>query len=205
MIIPKLVYIYGKNQIMSDNLPEKNKEDEELMDNQPLVFDNDSDEFNPKNEVPSFLKVLCVLSLINIVFGFFPAIISVFSDQANAQVEFEQQISQMNEMFSSFEEMPQNFAGEMTEFLNAKKMNLLLENSFLVMIFLLEAYGVWLMFKLKRKGFALYVISQVVLVILNFAIYPSSNIFTTATLASLIITSILFVVLYWLNLKHMKD
>ena len=205
MIIPKLVYIYGKNQIMSDNLPEKNKEDEELMDNQPLVFDNDSDEFNPKNEVPSFLKVLCVLSLINIVFGFFPAIISVFSDQANAQVEFEQQISQMNEMFSSFEEMPQNFAGEMTEFLNAKKLNLLLENSFLVMIFLLEAYGVWLMFKLKRKGFALYVISQVVLVILNFAIYPSSNIFTTATLASLIITSILFVVLYWLNLKHMKD
>ena len=205
MIIPKLVYIYGKNQIMSDNLPEKNKEDEELMDNQPLVFDNDSDELNPKNEVPSFLKVLCVLSLINIVFGFFPAIISVFSDQANAQVEFEQQISQMNEMFSSFEEMPQNFAGEMTEFLNAKKMNLLLENSFLVMIFLLEAYGVWLMFKLKRKGFALYVISQVVLVILNFAIYPSSNIFTTATLASLIITSILFVVLYWLNLKHMKD
>ena len=205
MIIPKLVYIYGKNQIMSDNLPEKNKEDEELMDNQPLVFDNDSDEFNPKNEVPSFLKVLCVLSLINIVFGFFPAIISVFSDQANAQVEFEQQISQMNEMFSSFEEMPQNFAGEMTEFLNAKKLNLLLENSFLVMIFLLEAYGVWLMFKLKRKGFALYVISQMVLVILNFAIYPSSNIFTTATLASLIITSILFVVLYWLNLKHMKD
>lgn len=205
MIIPKLVYIYGKNQIMSDNLPEKNKEDEELMDNQPLVFDNDSDELNPKNEVPSFLKVLCVLSLINIVFGFFPAIISVFSDQANAQVEFEQQISQMNEMFSSFEEMPQNFAGEMTEFLNAKKLNLLLENSFLVMIFLLEAYGVWLMFKLKRKGFALYVISQVVLVILNFAIYPSSNIFTTATLASLIITSILFVVLYWLNLKHMKD
>jgi hypothetical protein len=200
-----LVYIYGKNQIMSDNLPEKNKENEELMDNQPLVFDNDSDEFNPKNEVPSFLKVLCVLSLINIVFGFFPAIISVFSDQANAQVEFEQQISQMNEMFSSFEEMPQNFAGEMTEFLNAKKLNLLLENSFLVMIFLLEAYGVWLMFKLKRKGFALYVISQLVLLILNFAIYPSSNIFTTATLASLIITSILFVALYWLNLKHMKD
>jgi hypothetical protein len=190
---------------MSDNLPEKNKEDEELMENQPLVFDNDSEEFNPKNEVPSFLKVLCILSLINIVFGFFPAIISVFSDQANAQVEFEQQISQMNEMFSSFEEMPQNFAGEMTEFLNAKKLNLLLENSFLIMIFLLEAYGVWLMFKLKRKGFALYVISQVVLVILNFAIYPSSNIFTTATLASLIITSILFVVLYWLNLKHMKD
>ena len=76
MIIPKLVYIYGKNQIMSDNLPEKNKEDEELMDNQPLVFDNDSDEFNPKNEVPSFLKVLCILSLVNIVFGFFPAVIS---------------------------------------------------------------------------------------------------------------------------------
>ena len=197
--------IFIQNLLMTDNLPEKNKEDEELMDNQPLVFDNDSDEFNPKNEVPSFLKVLCILSLVNIVFGFFPAVISVFSDQANAQVEFEQQISQMNEMFSSFEEMPQNFAGEMTEFLNAKKMNLLLENSFLVMIFLLEAYGVWLMFKLKRKGFALYVISQMVLVILNFAIYPTSNIFTTATLASLIITSILFIVLYWLNLKHMKD
>ncbi len=190
---------------MSENLPEKKKEDEELTNNQPLVFENDSEEFNPKNEVPSFLKVLCILSLINIVFGIFPAIGSVFSDQENAQVEFDQQISQMNEMFSSFEEIPQNLAEEMTEFLNAKKLNLLLENSFLVMIFLLEAYGVWLMFKLKRKGFALYVISQMALVILNFAICPSSNIFTTATLVTIIITSILFVALYWLNLKHMNN
>ena len=194
---------------MTNNLPEKNKEDEELMENQPLVFDNDSEEFNPKNEVPSFLKVLCILSLINIVFGIFPAIGSVFSDQENAEEmrAFDKWLRGEDPTYTETTGLglPQNLAEEMTEFLNAKKLNLLLENSFLVMIFLLEAYGVWLMFKLKRKGFALYVISQIVLVILNFAIYPSSNIFTTATLASLIITSILFTVLYWLNLKHMKD
>lgn len=192
---------------MSENLPEENnkKEENDLLESQPLVFNNSEDEFSEKNQIPSFLKVLCILSLVNIVFGFFPAILGVFSDQVNAQAEFDQQINQMNEIFSSIEEMPQNFASEMTEFLSAKKSNLLLENSFLIMIFLLEAYGVWLMFKLKRKGFGLYITSQVILLALNFFIYPGSNIFTTATIATLIFTSILFIVLYGLNLKHMND
>ena len=192
---------------MSENFPEEidgeNKED--VSENQPLVFENDFEDFNPKKEIPTFLKVLCVLSLINIVFSIFPAITGVFSNQAKAQVEFEEQISQMNDMFASFDEIPQNFSTEMTSFLNAKKANLLLENSFLILIFLLEGYAVWLMYKLKRNGFGIYVASQIILFALNFAIYPSSNIFTTATLISLGFTSILFISLYWMNLKHMKN
>lgn len=192
---------------MSKDLSEQTnkKESNDLFENEPLTFGNEDNTNKSFDNIPTFLKVLCVLSVINIVFGFFPALMGVFSNQSNAQVEFDQQITQINEMFSSFDNMPANFASEMTDFLNAKKINLLLENSFLIMIFLLEAYGVWLMFKLKRKGFGLYVVSQIALIGLNFLIYPSSNIFTTATLFSLFFTSILFIVLYGLNLKHMNN
>ncbi len=190
---------------MSENLPTDNNNKPEEQNNKPLFFDNQEENHNQRIEVPTFLKVLCILSLINIVFGFFPAVIGVFSDQTNAQVEFDLQISQMNDLFSSFDELPGNFAQEMTDFLNAKKVNLLLENSFLIMIFLLEAYGIWLMFKLKRKGFGLYVASQIGLIGLNIFIYPSSNIFTTATLFSLIFASVLFVILYAVNIKHMNN
>jgi hypothetical protein len=192
---------------MSENLPESNsnKESNDLFENEPLTFQVNDNENKPVNHIPTFLKVICILSMVNIVFGFFPALIGVFSNQANAQLEFDQQITQMNEIFSSFDNMPANFASEMTDFLNAKKVNLLLENSFLIMIFLLEAYGLWLMFKLKRKGFGLYVVSQLGLIGLNFFIYPGSNIFTTATMFSLFFTSILFVILYAMNLKHMGD
>ena len=191
--------------MMNDNLPNENNNKIEEHDSKPLLFDDQEENFNNKNEVPTFLKVLCILSLINIVFNFFPALIGVFSDQTNAQVEFDQQISQMNDLFTSFEELPENFAQEMTGFLNAKKVNLLLENSFLVMIFLLEAYGVWLMFKLKRKGFGLYVASQLGMIGLNVFIYPSSNIFTTVTLFSLFFSSVLFIILYAVNVKHMSN
>lgn len=194
-----------KNLMMSEDLPTDNNNKPEAQDNKPLFFENQEENHNHRSEVPTFLKVLCILSLVNIVFGFFPALIGVFSDQTNAQVEFDQQISQINDMFSSFEELPGNFAQEMTDFLNAKKINLLLENSFLIMIFLLEGYGVWLMFKLKRKGFGLYVASQIGLIGLNIFIYPSSNIFTTATLFSLFFGSVLFVILYAINIKHMNN
>ncbi|MFL2585555.1 MAG: hypothetical protein ACJ0QO_02745 [Parvicellaceae bacterium] len=190
---------------MNENLPIDDNNKTEDQSSKPLLFDNLEKDNNPKSEVPTFLKVLCILSLINIVFGFFPALVGVFSDQTNAQVEFDQQISQMNDMFSSFEELPGNLAQEMTDFLNAKKVHLLLENSLLIMIFLLEAYGIWLMFKLKRKGFGLYVASQLGLIGLNFFIYPSSNIFTTATLFSLFFSSVLFVILYGVNIKHMNN
>ena len=194
-----------KNLMMSEDLPTDNNNKPEAQDNKPLFFENQEENHNLRSEVPTFLKVLCILSLVNIVFGFFPALIGVFSDQTNAQVEFDQQISQINDMFSSFEELPGNFAQEMTDFLNAKKINLLLENSFLIMIFLLEGYGVWLMFKLKKKGFGLYVASQIGLIGLNIFIYPSSNIFTTATLFSLFFGSVLFVILYAINIKHMNN
>ena len=194
-----------KNLMMSEDLPTDNNNKPEAQDNKPLFFENQEENHNHRREVPTFLKVLCILSLVNIVFGFFPALIGVFSDQTNAQVEFDQQIIQINDMFSSFEELPGNFAQEMTDFLNAKKINLLLENSFLIMIFLLEGYGVWLMFKLKRKGFGLYVASQIGLIGLNIFIYPSSNIFTTATLFSLFFGSVLFVILYAVNIKHMNN
>ena len=175
-----------------------------MSDNIP-TFENSGQDLNSSSKIPTFLKVLCILSLVNIVFSIFPAITGVFQNPLDAQSALDDQIAQMEQIFSSIDEMPANFLNEMTTFLDAKKDNLRIENSGLILIFLLEAYGVWLMYKLKRKGYWLYVISQFGMVALNYFIYPSSNIFTTATIAMLLFSSILFISLYGMNLKHMND
>ena len=168
------------------------------------TFDDQSKSTYNKNKKPIFLIVLCVLSSLYIVFTISPAIIGVFDNQ-NAQEKLSNDINRVNQIFSSVEEIPPNYLEDMSVFLNTKLENLLFENSSLILILLLEAYGVWLMYNLKRNGFWLYLISNISLIILNYIIFSTDNIFAFYNLFFCIFLSIIFVSLYYLNLKYLTD
>ena len=92
---------------------------------------------------------------------------------------------------------------EMKEFFNAKKENIRFENNVTLLIYLLEGYGLFLMYRLRKKGFWVYLISQFSFFILFAAVYPGYNLLTTAVFSITAFTLLLFGIAYWTQSKYM--
>jgi hypothetical protein len=71
-------------------------------------------------------------------------------------------------------------------------------------LFLLQGVAVFMMFQQKKIGFWSYLIIQVGIIGVMSYFYPWPNIFSMAAVGYRGFTSLLFVILFAVNLKHMR-
>ena len=164
--------------------------------NQPANTENWLEE--PK-KLPSMLNVLTILTFIGNGLGFISAFYSYFSAASNYDkvVQAQDKMDQMPDFVKNM--MGPDPVG------NARRM---LDNRLPIMLLtlvgsLLCFYGAWQMRKLKKTGFTIYIVGDIVPFISLFLFIGASTLAGFTGIFSLIITAV-FVILYATQLKYMK-
>jgi hypothetical protein len=150
-------------------------------------------------KLPSMLNVLTILTFIANGLGFISAFYSYFSAASNYDkvVQAQDKMDQMPDFVKNM--MGPDPVG------NARRM---LDNRLPIMLLTLVGsalcfYGAWQMRKLKKTGFTIYIVGDVVPFISLFLFIGASTLAGFTGIFSLIIT-VVFVILYATQLKYMK-
>jgi hypothetical protein len=150
-------------------------------------------------KLPSMLNVLTILTFIGNGLGFFSAFYSYFSAASNYDkvVQAQDKIDQMPDWAKKM--MGPDPVG------NARRM---LDNRLPIMLLtlvgcLLCFYGAWEMRKLKKTGFTIYIVGDIVPFISLFIFIGASALTGFTGIFTLIIV-VVFVILYATQLKYMK-
>ncbi|MGR3809365.1 hypothetical protein [Jiulongibacter sp. NS-SX5] len=154
---------------------------------------------------PTFLTVLCILTFIGSGYGIFNAITSY----TNAEVAvgltgdvMEEAMDQIEDEADTEQEakMATKIMGAVTDGLTVENIqNMSIANGISALLCLLGAILMW---SLDKKGFWLYVIGTAVGVIAPLMIYK--GLLGAMAGGGMAFIGILFVVLYALNLKHLR-
>lgn len=155
---------------------------------------------------PTFLTVLCVLSFIAGLWGLWSGFESAFTDKPQreieeAKVEMEKQMAELgdqaaNPMVQSVMESGITMLEKAAE--NAKPMGY-----GEIVVALLSLFGVWQMWNLKKMGFWIYVLAAVIGLVLPLVLM-GGGLLAILGIGAVGLVSLLFIILYGLNLKHMS-
>lgn len=166
-------------------------------------FDNSFyDSIEKKEERPTFLTVLIVLTWLSVGMTILGSLSSIGnSGDASEQIE---------KSLEALEDIPTDdpYVLELMRdyklFIETSINNMIPIQFSNLILYLIEGFAALLMFNLKRIGFWIYAICQIgfLAVIMNF--YPAENAITTFSITSTAIFSIIFCILYGVNLKHLK-
>jgi len=154
-----------------------------------------------KNRATGFLLVLCILTFVGSGFAFLSSLVTFFTSP-------DQQLASLNQTQHIMDDagrMPgffQDFFGGMMEFNYAMLEHYYLYNGLTLLTTIGLLIGAILMLKLQRKGFLIYTISSLVQLVLPLILIVNYASITIVVFGG--IFSILFVVLYSMNLKHMR-
>ena len=166
----------------------------------------DQQKFQPTRK-PTFLVVLAVLSFITITLNFFQYLVSLIAGPMN-QEEWEiyeatlyESVGQMNDLGMTGMAAMVEQVIQMSYIANFDYF--VLNNALQLIAALIGALGVFMMLRLKKIGFHLYVIYSLLPVVIMYLLFPTEVIATFVVLSTLVISAI-FCLLYALNLKHMK-
>lgn len=153
---------------------------------------------------PTLLTVICILSFIAGAFGLWGGIRDAFTDAPQKAVEeartkMDEAMAQMgdegNEMVSKMMESAISMAEKSAE--NAKPLGI----SGIVLA-VLSLLGVWQMWNLKKSGFWLYLVASVAGLIVPM-VFLGGGLMTLIGVGFMGFITIVFVILYAVNLKHM--
>ena len=154
-------------------------------------------------ERPTFLTVLCILSFIGGLWGAYSGFSSGFTDKPQrdleeARIQIEETRAQLGDQGGMAERMmEEGLAAAEQGVVHAKPLGI----SSLVLS-LVGLFGVWQMWNLKKMGFGIYTASSVIGMVVPFFILD----FSMVTLLGLGVgglISVVFIILYAVNLKHM--
>lgn len=160
-----------------------------------------------KPKRPNFLVVLAVLSYVSIGIGTLATVYSLISGPSS-QEQLEQEEAQLYESIQVMKETGMENLVEMFE--TSAQQALYINNevfysfNILTLLSLIIGFmGVYLMMKLKKVGFHLYVAYSLLPIIIIYALIPM-ELTIGATIITSVVLSALFCILYGLNLKHME-
>ena len=153
---------------------------------------------------PTLLTVLCILSFLGGAWGLWEGYKNAFTDaplreleQAKAQLEESmEQLGGDNPMAKMMEDAIA-LAERSVE--NAKTLGY--SNLAFSLISLL---GVWMMWNLKKTGFWLYLLASVGGLVVMFSVLGGGGLFANITSILAVAITAIFVILYGVNLKHMR-
>lgn len=153
---------------------------------------------------PTLLTVICILSFIMGAWGIISSISTITKDQTAA---LEQIRAQMEESKAQLGDQADGVAGRMMDSAveiaersaeNAKPMGIAG-----IVLSLLSLVGVWQMWNLKKNGFWLYLLATV----LGLAVplyFLGGSMMAIATVGFVGFFSLIFIILYAVNLKYMS-
>jgi len=154
-------------------------------------------------ERPTFLTVLCILSFIGGLWGAYTGFSSAFTDKPQrdleeAQAKIEEARATMGDQGGLAERMmEEGIAAAEQGVVNAKPLGIAS-----LVLSLVGLVGVWMMWNLKKLGFGIYTAASVLGMVVPLFILD----FSMVTLLGLGIgglISVIFIILYAVNLKHM--
>lgn len=154
----------------------------------------ENQQMNDAPKRPQFLTVLCILTFIGSALAIISAIMGYFSAQASAAM-----ISNMDSMGNDPTGMMSEMQGMAQKAVDNAVPNLVIA----IVCALLCLFGALQMWKLKKTGFYIYTVGEIVPPISVF-ILMGGGLFGGITSVLTLLVAIVFVVLYALNLKHMK-
>ena len=167
------------------------------------IFDSENNSFNDKEERPTFLTVLIILTWLAVAGTISSSLFSLINSGDTAE--------QMEQSMAAFDNIPNDnpmvakYIDDLKEFSQAALQNMKALNLSNLISYLIEGFAALLMFNLKKIGLWIYIASQVGFILVFYTFYPSDNIMTTITLVFTIIFSLLFSILYGVNAKHLKN
>ena len=152
---------------------------------------------------PTLLTVICILSFLAGAFGLWSGISNAFTDAPQtelkeARTQMEEAMAQVgdgNEMVTKMMESGMVMAEKAAE--NAKPIGY--AN---IVLSLLSLFGVWQMWNLKKSGFWMYVAASVAGLIVPM-VFLGGGMLTLMSVGFGGLISIVFIILYAVNLKHM--
>ena len=152
---------------------------------------------------PTFLTVICILTFI----GSGLSLLSNGISLVNGKLTEEQLEDRIYEISKTYDKDGPEFQKVITkksielQQLNNENFYAITSTNFFVA--LLALVGAFMMFKLDRRGFGIYILAQIIPIVVSF-IYFGNNIVSTITSVILIFISLIFIIMYAVNLKHMK-
>jgi hypothetical protein len=129
---------------------------------------------------PTLLTVICILSFIAGVWGLWGGIQSAFTDAP--QREFEEDSAMVMAEKSVEKAVPMGYTN--------------------IALSLLSLVGVWLMWNLKKNGFWIYVVAAVGGLVVPM-VFLGGGLLTALGVGFMGLISVVFIILYAVNLKHM--
>ncbi len=157
-----------------------------------------------EKKASSFLKVLCVLTYVGSGGGALNSLISI-TFGGNVEDQMAEAQTQMMQLYDAASSSP--FAQELilayVDMIDQLVESYMAMNLTALLAQLLNVTGAALMWKLKRNGFYLYTLGQLITIVMPMVFF-GFNLIGGIMIASGAIFSILFLVLYGTQLKHMK-
>jgi CHASE2 domain-containing sensor protein len=156
---------------------------------------------------PTLLTIICILSFLFGIWGLYGGVQSAFTDKPQrdletTKAELEKTLASPEvqgpgaEMVAKMGEQAIAIGEKSVE--NAKPIGY---SS--IVLSIVSLLGVWWMWNLQKKGFWLYTLATVVGLITPF-IFLGGGMMTLLGVGFLAVISIIFVILYAVNLKHMR-
>ena len=156
---------------------------------------------------PTLLTIICILSFLFGIWGVWGGVQSAFTDKPQrdletTKAELEKTLASPDvqgpgaEMVAKMGEQAIAMGEKSVE--NAKPIGY---SS--IVLSILSLLGVWWMWNLQKKGFWLYTLATVVSLITPF-IFLGGGMMTLLGVGFLAVISIIFIILYAVNLKHMR-
>ena len=156
---------------------------------------------------PTLLTIICILSFLFGIWGVWGGVQSAFTDKPQrdletTKAELEKTLASPEvqgpgaEMVAKMGEQAIAMGEKSVE--NAKPIGY---SS--IVLSILSLLGVWWMWNLQKKGFWLYTLATVVSLITPF-IFLGGGMMTLLGVGFLAVISIIFIILYAVNLKHMR-
>jgi hypothetical protein len=156
---------------------------------------------------PTFLTVLCILTFIGSGWG----IVSGFSTYMSANVTADITQTAMQDAKDKISNAGETNAGtKMAEKMLSgvsdvlKPENLKKSAMFSIVACVFTLLGAVLMFQLKKIGFWIYLVGTVISIVGPIVAFGAGNLVSMATTIGMAFIGVIFVVLYGLNLKHLR-
>lgn len=156
---------------------------------------------------PTFITVLCILTFIGSGWGLIAGGIQYFSAEKQAQAMIITKDKASADIQKSNKDdagtiMAEKVVNSMTSAFTAD--NLKKAGLAAMLAAALCLAGAFMMWQLKKTGYYIYIVGTLVGVISPFIIYGSNNIMSIFSSVIVGFIGIIFVILYGVNLKHMR-
>lgn len=182
-------------------------QDDENLNVEPDAEVTTFDEVEKTPGRPMLLTVLCIITYVVSGYFLFTAIVSLFTNKTFDPEQWHNLSEQMVEALSGVDSTSQDMAARIMDAMSDMIRKGVEKSTTLGLVAIatsgLSIYSAYLMFKLKRMGYYLYIFAKALGVFIPLIIF-GTNIVTVPIYGVIFAVGLPFIILYGINLKYMR-